>query len=77
MPVVIDHDIRPIENFEFQRAETSKTGVKTFSLQITDGVEISETSKTGVKTFSLKSKGPIANLYSLALYGRNYNLDLK
>jgi hypothetical protein len=56
MPVVIDHDIRPIENFEFQRAETSKTGVK---------------------TFSLKSKGPIANLYSLALYGRNYNLDLK
>ncbi len=59
MPVVIDHDIRPLENFEFQRAE------------------ISETSKTGVKTFSLKSKGPISNLYSLALYGRNYNLDLK
>ncbi len=59
MPVVIDHDIRPIEKFEFQRAE------------------ISETSKTGVKTFSLKSKESISNLYSLAMYGRNYNLDLK
>ena len=32
--------------------------------------------KNGGSEFSLKLKNPTANLYSVALYGRNYALDV-